>query len=250
VQILSNLLHNAVKFTPAPGRIRLSAEIRPSQDAGKPHVVLTIADTGVGIAGDMLPRIFDLFTQAEPATEHAQTGLGVGLALVRRLIELQGGEIAAYSGGPGMGSEFVVTIPLSAALAQATAPLLDVPSTRSRVVIIDDNRDAAHAMSMLVEELGGAVRTAHDATAGLKVVEEFCPDIVFLDIGMPGMDGYDACRRLRQTPAERPIVIVAVTGWGQPEDKKRALEAGFDAHLTKPVDLAALADVLAGAVTP
>jgi CheY-like chemotaxis protein len=198
----------------------------------------------------MLPRVFELFAQAERPTERSHGGLGIGLALARRLIELHGGEIAAHSDGPGRGSAFVIRLPLSEARpAQPSAPRVEVPRIRSRVVIIDDNRDAARTMSMLVDELGGTARTAYDAAGGLEAVQEFRPDIVFLDIGMPGMDGYEACRRIRQTPSGKHLIVVAVTGWGQPQDKQRALEAGFDAHLTKPVDPNAFTRLLVTSAT-
>jgi PAS domain S-box-containing protein len=246
VQVLSNVLHNASKFTPAYGTVRIAVEILRTNDA--PQAAITVSDTGIGISKELLPRVFDLFVQAEPATERSHGGLGIGLALARRLIEMQGGEIAAQSDGPGHGAAFVITIPLCRSPAAQPSPQqIDVPHVASRVVIIDDNQDAANTMSMLVEQLGGSARMAHDAAAGLAAVEAFQPDIVFLDIGMPGMDGYETCRRIRQQPSQRHIVVVAVTGWGQSQDKQRALDAGFDAHLTKPVDPVALGRVLAGA---
>jgi len=198
----------------------------------------------------MRAHIFDLFTQGEQPTERSQSGLGIGLGLARRLIEMHGGHITAHSEGPGHGSAFVITMPLSPAVAQSSmTPHLDV-QTRSRVVIIDDNQDAATTMSMLVEKLGGSARVAHDATNGLQAVQDFRPDLVFLDIGMPGMDGYEVCRRIRQWPSQKHVVIVAVTGWGQSSDKQRALDAGFDAHITKPVDPATLARLLASNTVP
>jgi len=188
-----------------------------------------------------------LFAQAEPPAARSHGGLGIGLALARRLIEMHGGQIAGHSEGPGTGSTFVITMPVSnAAPLSALSSHFDAPAVTSRVVVIDDNRDAATTMSMLVEKLGGSARTAHDALAGMQAIRDFRPDIVFLDIGMPGMDGYEACRRIRQERTERHLIIVAVTGWGQAQDKQRALDAGFDAHLTKPVDPAALARLLAG----
>jgi CheY-like chemotaxis protein len=246
VQILSNVLHNASKFTPAPGRIRVSAELQRDNGSPNRRAVITVSDTGIGISREMLPRVFELFTQAGRPTQRTHTGLGIGLALARRLIELHGGGITADSDGPDRGSTFAVTVPLSeASPATHAARHADVRRIRSRVVIIDDNRDAARSMSMLVDELGGSARTAYDAASGLDAVREFRPDVVFLDIGMPGMDGYEACRRIRQAPSDRHVVVVAVTGWGQPQDKQRALDAGFDAHLTKPVDPATFTQILA-----
>jgi signal transduction histidine kinase len=248
VQVISNILHNASKFTPAGGRINLRVEVVRGPSPGEPCAAISIADTGVGIPPSLLGRIFDLFTQGDASTERAQGGLGHGLALARRLTEMHGGDIAAYSDGPGRGSEFVVRFPLSKAAAQTDDPPIIVgPRIRSRALIIDDNRDAAATMSMFVQELGGASMTAHDGGSGLEAMEAFHPDIVFMDIGMPGLDGYEVCRRIRQMPSQRHVVLVAVTGWGQAQDKRRALEAGFDAHLTKPVDPDAVAQLLAGA---
>jgi PAS domain S-box-containing protein len=245
VQILSNVLHNASKFTPAHGQIRVTVETVSADDARQASI--TISDTGIGISTAFLPRVFELFVQAEPTTERPQAGLGIGLALSRRLIEMHGGEIHVHSDGAGRGTTVVITLPLCESGAAAQSPPAEVPRIASRVVIIDDNEDAANTMSMLVAQLGGSAQTAHDAASGLAAVQHFQPDIVLLDIGMPGMDGYEACRRIREQPSERHIVVVAVSGWGQPRDKQRALDAGFDAHLTKPVDPAALARVLAGA---
>ena len=245
VQILSNVLHNASKFTPAHGRIRCSVATLAADEI--PRVAITISDTGVGISKDMLPRIFEMFTQGESGTERAHGGLGIGLALARRLAEMHGGQIVAHSEGPGQGSTFTITMPVCHALqARPSVRQLDALHVACRVVIVDDNRDAAKTMSMLVEELGGSTRIAHDAASGLEAVQDYQPDIVFLDIGMPGIDGYEVCRRMRQRLAQKAIVIIAVTGWGQPQDQQRALEAGFDAHLTKPVDTEVLARILAG----
>jgi CheY-like chemotaxis protein len=244
VQVLSNVLHNASKFTPANGQIRCAAEMRARD--GSPLVIITVSDTGVGISPEMLPQVFDLFAQGEAVNDRAHGGLGIGLALARRLIEMHQGTITVQSDGPGKGSLFTITIPVcDAAAARPLTVSNEVPRFASRAVIIDDNRDAARAMSMLIEQLGGATRIAHDAASGLEAVQQFQPDIVFLDIGMPGTDGYEACRQLRRLPSQEKVVIVAVTGWGQSQDKQRALDAGFDAHLVKPVDPALLTRVLA-----
>jgi CheY-like chemotaxis protein len=244
VQILSNILNNAVKFTPREGRIHLALELTgkaPLQD-----VVITIADTGVGIPKESMQHIFELFTQT-PSPEPSHGGLGIGLALARRLAEMHAGQVTAHSDGRGLGSTFTITLPTcemphTVALAPAARPAV----ISSRVVVIDDNRDAATTMAILIEELGGSARTAHDAMHGLETIKEFKPDIVLLDIGMPGMDGYEACRRIRRDRSIRNVVLVAVTGWGQVQDKQRALDAGFDAHLTKPVDIEMLESLLAG----
>ena len=248
VQIVSNILHNASKFTPAGGRISLSVEVERDMPRRRGCAVIRVADTGVGIQPAILGRVFDLFTQGDATSERSQGGLGLGLALARRLTEMHGGEIAAHSDGPGRGSEFIVRLPLSKAAPEVERPSMSAtPRVRGRALIIDDNRDAAVTMSMFVEELGGSAITAHDGASGLAALESFRPDIVFMDIGMPGLDGYEVCRRIRKMPSQRQVVLVAVTGWGQAQDKRRAIEAGFDAHLTKPVDPDAVAQLLAGA---
>ena len=245
VQILTNVLHNATKFTSPQGTIRVST--KTLDDARPPQVAIAVSDTGVGIAPELLPRVFDLFVQAESPTARTHGGLGIGLALARRLVEMHGGEIAAFSDGPGLGSTFVITMPLTTASAARDALLpSDVVRVASRVVVIDDNVDAAATLAMLIEQLGGTVRVAHDGESGLEAVSAFQPDIVLLDIGMPRMDGYAVCRRIREQRSPRPMILIAVTGWGQTQDKRRALDAGFDAHLTKPVDPAVLERVLAG----
>jgi two-component system, chemotaxis family, CheB/CheR fusion protein len=240
VQILSNVLHNASKFTPAHGKVRCFVEALTDADGDR--IAITISDTGIGISQDMLPRVFEMFTQAHPATNRSHGGLGIGLALARRLAQMHGGDIVARSDGPGRGSAFTITMPLCNAVdAQASMRRLDVPkNVTCRVLVIDDNQDAANTMAMLVGELGCSTSIAHDAASGLQAIEKFRPDIVFLDIGMPGVNGYETCRRMRQLPSQQGIMIVAITGWGQPQDKQRALDAGFDEHLTKPVDLEAL----------
>jgi two-component system, chemotaxis family, CheB/CheR fusion protein len=243
VQILSNVLHNAVKFTPSHGKIRCAVAILPTAEGSR--VSISIADTGVGISHDLLPRVFEMFTQAEAATERQHGGLGIGLALARRLVEMHGGDIAAHSDGPGQGSTFTITMP-GCERRETRVPTRPpgVPRVDCRVLIVDDNQDAANTMAMLVEALGGSAAIAHDAASGLQGVADSAPDVVFLDIGMPGIDGYETCRQMRRRPSDKATVIIAVTGWGQPQDKQRALDAGFDGHLTKPVEMEALAAVL------
>jgi PAS domain S-box-containing protein len=247
VQVISNLLHNAAKFTPAGGRVTLSAHCTPPQAGGTAgELVLTVSDNGRGIPQELLPHIFGLFTQGHPGSGSSQTGLGIGLALARRLIEMHGGRIEATSEGPGRGSAFTIHLPIisrSGPMQTEAGQRAAVPSAR-RVVIVDDNQDAAETLALLVEALGGETRVAHDGDGGLQAVVEFSPDVVLLDLGLPGMDGYETCRRIRTLPAGSAIHIVAVTGWGQERDKRRAREAGFDAHLTKPADPSVLERIL------
>ena len=224
----------------------MTAETRPIGTTSDAELAITVSDTGMGISKEMLPHVFDLFAQGDHANGGGHGGMGIGLALARKLIELQGGSIEAHSEGPGKGSTFVLRLPLSRESAVPAPPRAAVHHINCRAVIIDDNRDAAETMSMVIEQLGGAARTAENAITGMKAISEFQPDVVLLDISMPGIDGYETCRLIRNE-AKRNMVIVALTGWGQEHDKQRALEAGFDAHLTKPVDLAAFEDLLAGA---
>jgi PAS domain S-box-containing protein len=246
VQILANVIHNAVKFTDAGGRIRIGAEVLA--DASSPHGVLalTVADSGVGISAEMLPRVFDLFSQDRGGGGRSQSGLGIGLALARRLVLLHGGTIEADSEGPGKGSAFTIRLPMiGAAEAAEPAPApRTISRIRHRVVVIDDNVDAANAVAMLIAAHGGEARTAADGATGLERVLEWRPDLVLLDIGMPGLDGYATCRRIREAMGSE-VTVVALTGWGQEQDKREAARAGFDAHLTKPADPAALERLLA-----
>ena len=244
VQVVSNLLNNAAKFTDRGGRIAVSAEVHGT--GARSVAALTVRDTGVGIPRAMLPRVFDLFVQADGANR-GKSGLGIGLALAKQLVEMQGGVIEAHSDGPGHGSAFTIRIPVvswGATEAQADVFEPQTPITR-RVLIVDDNVDAADALADLVVAVGGQARTAYDAEAGLRAAREFRPEAILLDIGMPGVDGYEACRRLRAEDGGQHLFIVAVTGWGQEHDKSRALDVGFDAHVTKPADSKVLARLLA-----
>ncbi|MCD2511449.1 ATP-binding protein [Comamonas endophytica] len=243
-QIIANLLNNAAKYTDQGGRICLRAE-RDGNDA-----LIVVEDNGRGISQDMLPRIFDLFAQAAQTSNMAQGGIGIGLTLVRGLVEMQGGSVEAQSAGPGQGSVFTVRLPLllAPALPEPPAPFLgpaDVPALeRRRVLVVDDNVDAAEGLSMLLDLLGMEVRTAHDGASGLKAAAEFTPGLVLLDIGMPDMDGYELARRLRAAHGAQCPTLVVVSGWGQPEDRQRSMDAGVDAHLVKPVGLEQLQEVL------
>ena len=247
VQVISNVLHNAVKFSDPGGRITISAQLA-SPDTGPRQVTLRIADSGIGISTDMLPRVFDLFTQDDATSQRSQTGLGIGLALARHLIEMHGGSIDAHSDGPGRGSTFTLRMPVAhlATTIHAATPPATTPCAGRRVLVIDDNAAGARAMQRLVKALGGECRVAHNGETGLADLREYRPDIVILDIGMPGLDGYETCRRIRQEFGSS-LMVVALTGWGQERDKDKAMQAGFDMHLTKPADPTLLEGLLATA---
>ncbi len=241
-QVLSNLLSNAAKYSERGSSIRLTIQREDDQ------AVIHVKDTGVGIPAAMLPRVFDLFWQVDRSLEKSQGGLGVGLAIVKQLVELHGGTVEAHSEGPGSGSEFIVRLPLALSAEQAPeepsaqpAPQL---SSRRRILVVDDNEDAADSLAMMLQMMGNEVRTAHDGLEGVELAATFRPDLVLLDIGMPRLNGYDACRRIREQPWGKNVLLVALTGWGQEEDKRRSHEAGFDTHLVKPVEPEALEKLL------
>ena len=238
-QVFTNLLTNAAKYTERGGRIDIALS---------PDGVVTVRDTGIGIPRDMLPRIFDMFTQVDRSIERAQGGLGIGLWLVRRLVELHGGTIEARSDGPGKGSAFVVRLPIAAGPAPATAPAPapGAPRVGRRILVVDDNRDSATSLALMLQLMGNEVRTAHDGAEGIEAAAAFRPEVVLLDLGMPRLNGYDAARKLREQPWGRNLLLVALTGWGQESDRARSKDAGFDHHLVKPVEPATLERLLAG----
>ncbi len=232
-QVFVNLLNNAAKYTPDRGRIEV--EIRATDKSAAVH----IRDNGIGIAPQLLPRMFDLFTQGDRPLDRAEGGLGVGLALVHRIISLHGGVVKAFSEGTGHGSELVVTLPqyfeeISMPVASDSQPT-ESQQRRRRLMVIDDNKDAAESMSMLFELWGHEVICVYDGRAALEAAAKYRPDAVFLDIGLPGMDGYEIAERLRELPESQRTVLVAITGYGQEEDRRRSREAGIDHHLVKPV---------------
>jgi signal transduction histidine kinase len=248
VQVLANLLNNAAKYTPEGGRIELAAEAAAAPSASGPGTaLLRVRDTGVGIPADMLPHLFDLFTQSERTLDRADGGLGVGLTLVRRLVELHGGKVQALSRGPGQGSEFVVRLPLARAAVVPARPAASNPEDAGprRVLVVDDNEDSAATLGQLLRLLGNEVQLAHDGEAALDAAQTFEPEVILLDIGLPGMDGFEVGRRLRADHRFDATVLVALTGYGSPEDRRHSQQAGFNAHLVKPVDLEALRQVLA-----
>jgi signal transduction histidine kinase/ActR/RegA family two-component response regulator len=242
-QVLVNLLTNAVKYTDLGGRIWLS--VGREGDAA----VLRVRDSGIGIAPELLPRIFDLFTQAERSLDRSQGGLGIGLCLVQRLVELHGGSVAAHS-VLGQGSEFVVRLPLlSAALAPLAPPLpalgaAQPPASGCRVLVVDDNVDAARALARVLEMTGHEVRLAYDGLSALEAALDHRPEVVLLDIGLPGLDGFEVAQQIRQQAALSSIVLVALTGYGQDADRQLSQEAGFDHHLVKPASFSEIEKIL------
>lgn len=242
-QVLGNLLNNAAKYTPAGGLITLRA-VREGND-----VLISVQDSGVGIPADSIATVFDMFTQVGQNMGRAQGGLGIGLSLVRRLAELHGGSATAASPGAGLGSTFSVRLPLLVTVPAAPAGAVPVASAVAarhfRVLVVDDNVDAADTLAAVLDMMGHATQVAHDGAQALAVAPHFLPDVIFLDIGLPGMNGYDVARTLRQTDAGSKVVLVALTGWGAENDRSQSSAAGFDHHLTKPANLLAIGDLLA-----
>ena len=240
-QIFSNLVNNAVKYTDRGGQIEVAVQ-READEA-----VVSVADTGAGIPKDILPHVFDLFVQVKRSPVRTQGGLGIGLSLVRGLVELHDGNVEAHSEGEGRGSRFVVRLPLSGTVeANASPPQAATYTTvpPRRVLVVDDTRDVADSFALLLEILGAQVRVAYSGAQALAACAEFEPELVFLDIGMPQMDGFETARRMRKLPAGREPVFIALTGWGEEETRRRAREAGFDRFLTKPADMSELEALL------
>jgi CheY-like chemotaxis protein len=252
--VFANLLNNAAKYSEIGGQIWLRAE--PTDN----EIVVSVRDTGIGITADQLPQIFDMFAQAAPTLEQSKGGLGIGLSLARGLVELHGGSIEAQSGGAGLGSKFIIRLPIEdstmcgvrsaesvTSLTPDAALRTPHPARRTlscRILVVDDNEDAADSLSILLQLTGHDIRTAQDGHEAVQAATAFKPDIVLLDIGLPKMNGYEVARILRQEPWSKRMTLIAMTGWGQDEDKRRALEAGFDHHLTKPVDPTELLQLL------
>jgi signal transduction histidine kinase/CheY-like chemotaxis protein len=241
-QVVGNLLSNACKFTAKGGRIRLTVE-QVGQQA-----VIRVQDTGIGMAAEQLLRIFDMFAQVDTSLERSRAGLGIGLTLVKKLVEMHGGTVEARSAGVGQGSEFVVRLPV---LSRPLPPLPREPSgvkpvatVERRILVVDDNPDAADSLAVLLKLSGHEVHVAHDGLEAVEAAAKFQPDVILLDIGLPRLNGYEAARRIRNQQRDRSVILVALTGWGQDEDRRRSEEAGFDAHMVKPVDPAALSNLL------
>jgi two-component system CheB/CheR fusion protein len=251
-QVVTNLLTNASKYTGAGGTISVSLEAATSA-AGAPLIVLRVRDTGAGIAPELLPRVFDLFIQAERTLARSEGGLGIGLTMVRRLVEMHGGTVEAHSEGLGRGSEFVVWLPaidppdteatVSRVAHTSGAPV--APPRRKTVLIVEDNPDASQSLGELLELWGHSVCHAVDGESALRLAPSVKPDVVLLDIGLPGIDGYEVAAQLRRSGSVEGATLIALTGYGREEDRRRAGAAGFDRHLTKPLDPDLLRSVLA-----
>ena len=248
-QVFLNLINNATKYMDPGGRIYLSADQQGSD------IVVTVRDIGIGIHADNLPNIFEMFSQVEGALNRARGGLGLGLSLVKRLVELHGGSVEAFSEGLGKGSQFVVRLPIVVEQTYAqksvdgnTDNSAATPTSDLRILVVDDNRDAAIALSKLLELMGNTVCTVHDGKEAVQAALEFRPHVVLCDIGLPKLNGYEACRQMREHAWDKNMLVIAVSGWGQDEDRQKSTSAGFDNHLVKPVDLAALTKLLAGLI--
>ena len=242
-QAVSNLLNNAAKYTPSGGRITLSVR------ADGQSIAISVIDTGVGIRDDMQTKVFQLFTQIDDHLQRSQGGLGIGLALVRQLVEMHGGAVNAYSAGPGTGSRFTIRLPLTTAPARKDTPEQTRPASSSfrplKVLVVDDNPIIADTLGMMLEDIGHEFEAVHDGREVVEVAKDYRPDVILLDIGLPGMNGYEVCKALRGEAQFQDTPIIAQTGWGQDRDKELATEAGFNFHLTKPVPLDQLQKVFA-----
>lgn len=241
-QVIANLLNNAAKYTPRGGSIWLSV----SREAD--HVTIRVRDSGIGIAPDLLDSIFDMFVQADTRLEREIGGLGIGLTLVKHFVEMHGGTVRATSDGPGRGSEFVVTLPVVARPPlqpeESSDPARAAGGRGLRVLVVDDNRDSADSMSSLLRTFGNEVAVANSGAEALEQLAEYVPEVVLLDIGMPGMNGYEVARRIRADPRVKNVLLIAITGWGQVSDRMLSREAGFDQHMVKPVNIDTLLSVM------
>ena len=246
-QVVGNLLNNACKFTPRGGRISLTVEQEGEQ------AVIRVRDSGIGITAEQRPRIFDLFVQVDTSLERSVSGLGIGLSLVKNLVEMHGGTVEVQSAGIGHGSEFVVRLPIMVETPKLLPPEptagKPTPTTAHRVLIVDDNRDAAMSLAMLLKLTGNETRTAFDGLEAVEAASTFRPDLVLMDIGLPKLNGYEACRRIREQPSGKNTVLVALTGWGQEDDRQKSKEVGFSTHMVKPLELQALRTLLDGLPT-
>lgn len=242
-QVVGNLLNNAWKFTDRGGRVWLTVA-----ESGPPGTVeIRVRDSGVGIAPDQLARVFEMFAQVDSSLERSSGGLGIGLTLVKSLVESHGGTVEVRSDGLGRGSEFVVSLPVAAAGPESPAPVAETPARPAarRILVVDDNRDAADSMATILELTGHATRTAYGGLETLSAAAEFRPDVILMDLGMPKLSGYGAARWIRNQPWGAGLTLVALTGWDQDDDRLKTKGAGFDRHLVKPVAFATLSKLLA-----
>jgi CheY-like chemotaxis protein/two-component sensor histidine kinase len=246
-QVFWNLINNSAKYTDPGGHIEVTANRECDQ------VLVTVRDDGIGIPPEALPTLFTLFTQVNYSLERAQGGLGIGLALAKGIVDLHGGEVAARSAGVGKGTEFTVRLPVSPDHSLAEGELAPEPvdgRQKRRILIVDDSRDGAACLGMMLSLQGHDTRTAHDGQEAIELAEAFRPEVILLDIGLPRLNGYDACRRIREQPWSKDTFMIAVTGWGQEDDRLRSQEAGFDRHMVKPIDPEALQQLLADSSLP
>jgi two-component system CheB/CheR fusion protein len=249
-QVFGNLLNNASKFTPRWGHIWVTLEVTSEEGRSAPDAVtIGVRDAGIGIDLELLPQVFDLFTQGEHSLARSQGGLGIGLSIVRRLVELHGGRVEARSGGRDQGSEFLVRLPLAhhgepGEIRDTVTPRIPEPEITRRVLVVDDSHDAADTLALLLRVNGHEIRVAFDAQSALEAAATFVPEVVLLDIGLPIMSGYEVAKEMRQLPGMAQAFLVALTGYGQERDRSLSRQAGFDQHLTKPVDHQALLRLL------
>jgi PAS domain S-box-containing protein len=239
-QVFSNLLNNAAKYTERGGRVQLVVQ----QSGG--DVFVSVEDNGVGIPAHMVPKVFEMFTQVDRHLERSQGGLGIGLSIVKRLVEMHGGSVGVESDGPGQGSKFIVRLPVVLSMAQTTDDDEEPshPSSRRRILVVDDNVDAAMSLAMMLKLMGNEAKTAHDGLEAMEVAATYRPDLILLDIGMPRLNGYETAQRIREQPWGKKVALVALTGWGQDEDRTKSEQAGFDWHIVKPVEIAVLEKLL------
>lgn len=240
-QVIGNLLSNACKFTGKGGRLSLEIEKEDSV------AVIRMRDSGIGISREQLPKLFELFMQVDSSLERPESGLGIGLTLVKHLVEMHSGTVEAFSAGLGLGSDFVVRLPLAPGLVESVAglPATELAPTGNRILVVDDNVDAAESLAMVLGLTGHVTAMAYDGEAAIQVATAFAPEVIILDIGLPKLNGYEVARRIRQTPWGRRVVLIALTGWGQDRDRQIAADAGFDGYTVKPVDADALLQLVA-----
>ena len=248
-QVVGNLLSNACKFTGKGGQIWLTVELGSVGPQSPGEVLIRVRDTGIGIAADQLDRVFDMFVQLDTSLERSVSGLGIGLTLAKNLVELHGGTMEVHSAGAGQGSEFVVRLPILVEAPEQPPPEAAVSELKTasgrRILVVDDNEDSAESLTILLSLAGNETHTAYDGLEAIEAAAAFKPDVILLDIGLPKLNGYEVARKIRQQPWGQTVVLVALTGWGQEEDRRRSQDAGFNYHLTKPIDPLTLTDLLA-----